>query len=150
MTESGSRMTQHENPPSDSEVAEWIGEEAFERWKHVTRLIERNYPNVFSPEWLFGGKKHGWSFRYKKNKSFCTLIPEKNRFSLLIVFGAEERAKVEIIRDRLSAQTQKEYDNATTYHDGKWVCFTVNSGIVLEDIERLLAVKRKPKHGNIV
>lgn len=144
MTESSNRMTQPGSPPSDSEIAEWVGDQAYEYWKQVTRLIERNYPNIFRPEWLFGGKKHGWSLRYKKSKSFCTLIPEKNRFALLMVFGAKEREKVESLRDRLSAQTRKKYDDATTYHDGKWVLVTIDSGAVAEDVRQLLAVKRRP------
>lgn len=118
MSNSGNRMTQAGNPPGDSEIAGWVGNEAYEYWKEVELLIERHYPGIFIPEWLFGGKKHGWSLRYKKNRSFCTLIPEKNRFALLIVFGAEEREKVESIKDRLSVQTRKEYDAATTYREG--------------------------------
>ena len=148
MNEPNSRITQRDKPPSEPEIAEWIGKEAYKYWKHVTYLIELNYPNVFVPEWLFGGKKHGWSLRYKKSKSFCTLIPEKNRFALLIVFGAEDRAKAEVIRDSLSTYTQKEYDKATTYHDGKWVLLTINSDKVVEDVLKLLAIKRKPKKGN--
>jgi hypothetical protein len=97
-------------------------------------------------DWLFGGKKHGWSLRYKKGKSFCTLIPEKNRFAIQIVFGAEEREKVEAIRDELSARTQADYDRAKTYHDGKWLLLTVDADDVVADVERLLAVKRNPKN----
>ena len=145
MNESCIRMTQPGNSPGDSEIAEWLGDEANKYWKTVIRLIERDYPNIFIPEWLFGGKKHGWSLRYKKSRSFCTLIPEKHRFALLIVFGAEERKKVESMRDRLSAQTRKQYDAATIYHDGKWVLVTVDSGTVVEDVRQLLAVKRRPK-----
>lgn len=100
-------MTHPGNPPSDSDVAKWVGDEAYEYWNRIERLIEEDYPNIFMSEWLFGGKKHGWSFRYKKNKSFCTFIPEKNRFALLIVFGAEERDKVMAIKDNLSVQTQR-------------------------------------------
>lgn len=76
------------------------------------------------------------------------MIPEKNRFALLIVFGAEERTKVEAIRDCLSQDTQKKYDEATTYHDGKWLVLTVNTDKVVEDVRRLLAVKRRPKNDN--
>jgi hypothetical protein len=141
-------MTQRGNPPNDSEIAAWIGEGAFENWQHVTGLIEQDYPNVFTPEWLFGGKKHGWSLRYKKGKSFCTFIPERNRFALLLVFGAEERKSIESMRDMLSVQTRREYDNATTYHDGKWVLLTVNSATVIEDVRHLLSVKRRPKTDN--
>jgi len=139
------RMTQPGNPPGDSEIAEWIGKTAWKYWQQVTQRIGKTYPNVFEPEWLFGGKKHGWSLRHKKSKSFCTLIPEKNRFALLIVFGREERAKVEPIRESLSRVACEAYDSATTYHDGKWVLLTIDSDQMIEDVMRLLAVKRKPK-----
>jgi len=142
------RMTDSAHPPSYTEVSAWIGRSAYRYWTQITGLIEKNYPDVFTPEWLFGGKKHGWSLRYKKNKSFCTLIPEKNRLALLIVFGAEERAKVENIRDGLSRRIQKEYDDAPTYHDGKWLLIAVNGEPVVQEIMRLLAVKRKPKSGS--
>ncbi len=132
-------------PPTDSQVEAWLGDQAYAFWKRVVQFIDQNYPNVFSPEWLFGGKKHGWSLRYKKSKSFCTLIPEKNRCAILIVFGAEERARVETIRGELSERTREGYDGATTYHDGKWLVFTVDNDETLRDVERLLAAKRKPR-----
>ena len=94
MSEYGGRMTNPDRKPTDSEVADWIGKEAHRYWKRTTEWIEQHYPEVFGPEWLFGGKKHGWSLRYKKSRAFCTLVPEKNHFALLIVFGAEERTKV--------------------------------------------------------
>jgi len=126
MTES-IRMIRPGNPPNDSEVAAWIVENAFESWKQVTSLIDRNYPDVFITEWLFGGQKHGWSLRYKKSKSFCTLIPEKDRFVVLIVFGGGERQKMEAVKDQLSAETREAYDKAATYHDGKWVVIPATS-----------------------
>jgi hypothetical protein len=138
-------MTEPGKPPTPSQIGAWTGRDAYEFWKRVTQLIEQNYPGVFSPEWLFGGKKHGWSLRYKKGKSFCTLIPEENRFAIQIVFGAEERAKVETIQYELSSRTQRKYDEATTYHDGKWLLLSVDTDKVVDDMERLLAVKRKPK-----
>jgi hypothetical protein len=146
MSDANYRMTVPGNPPSPSQIEEWIGKDAYVFWKRIAHMIELKYQNVFSPEWLFGGKKHGWSLRYKKGKSFCTLIPEKNRFALLIVFGAEERGKVETIRHELSVRTRKDYDEATTYHDGKWLRFTVDADDIVDDVERLLAVKRKPKN----
>jgi len=150
MNESGERMTCSDKPPDNSEIAGWIGIEAYEYWKKVTELIDRYYSDIFTPEWLFGGKKHGWSLRYKKSRSFCTFIPEKNRFALLIVFGREERGKVEAIRDELSAETLKEYDDAETYHDGKWVLLSVDTDTVLKDVMCLLSIKRKPKKKGIL
>jgi len=45
---------------------------------------------------------------------------------LLIVFGTEERAKVETIKKDLSRDIRKAYDEATTYHDGKWLLLTLD------------------------
>ena len=146
MNNENDRMTVPGKPPSPSQIEEWIGKDAYASWKRIAHMIERKYPNVFSPEWLFGGKKHGWSLRYKKGKSFCTLIPEKNRFTLLIVFGAEERGKMETIRRELSERTRKNYDEATTYHDGKWLRLTVDADDIVDDVERFLEMKRKPKN----
>ncbi len=144
MNESTSRMTEPGNPPTDSAVADWVGKDAYRYWELVTQTIGRNYASVFNPEWLYGGKKQGWSLRYKKNKSFCTLIPEKNRFALLVVFGKAEREKVEAIRNNLAKKTQKEYDQATTYHDGKWLLLEIDSDRVVKDVMLLLATKRRP------
>ncbi|WPC65394.1 DUF3788 domain-containing protein [Rhodoferax ferrireducens] len=137
-------MTEPGNPPANSAVADWVGKDAYKYWELIMQLIEQSYPSVFTPEWLYGGKKHGWSLRYKKNKSFCTLIPEKNRFALLIVFGTEERGKVEAIKNCLAKKTQKEYDQATTYHDGKWLLLVIDTDRVVKDVMLLLALKRRP------
>ena len=61
----------------------------------------------------------------------------------MIVFGAEERAKVETIRNELLPATQEAYDAATTYHDGKWLLLHVSGKDVIRDAQRLLAVKRR-------
>jgi hypothetical protein len=141
------RFTEPGSPPTAEQIECRLGKKACGHWRHLTDMIARSYPGVFAPEWLYGGKKHGWSLRYKKSKSFCTLIPEKGRCLLLIVFGAQERAVVETIRKQLSARVRKAYDQATTYHDGKWLLLDVNDKTVCADAEMLLAVKRRPRRG---
>ncbi|MDO8450556.1 MAG: DUF3788 domain-containing protein [Rhodoferax sp.] len=147
MSDSPNRMTEPGNAPTASAVADWVGNDAYKYWEKITQLIEQNYPGVFTPEWLYGGKKHGWSLRYKKSKSFCTLVPEKKRLALLIVFGAEDREKVESLRKGLAKKTQNEYDQATTYHDGKWLLLEIDTDSVVKDAMLLLAAKRRPKNG---
>lgn len=146
MSEKSPRLTDSGKPPGPQQVESWIGSRACVFWKSVSDMIARSYPDVFTPEWLYGGKKHGWSLRYRKSKSFCTLIPEKDRFLLLIVFGADERSGVEAMRHELSEKTRAAYDEARTYHDGKWVLLSVDDEVVVSDVERLLAVKRRPKN----
>jgi len=137
-------MTEPGTPPASSAVADWLGEDAYRYWERITQLIEQSYPGIFTPEWLYGGKKHGWSLRYKKNRSFCTLVPEKNRCALVIVFGTDERAKVEAIKNSLTPKTRMEYDQTASFHDGKWLLLVIDTDRVITDVMQLLAVKRRP------
>lgn len=139
------RIVDSDGPPDARRVEQWVGRLAYDYWGRTSAMIDDLYPGVFEPEWLDGGKKHGWSLRYKKNRSFCTFIPERNAFKLQITFGSKEREKVEALRDRISLATQEAYDSAKTYHDGKWLLLTVSDDIVLDDVRALLSVKRKPK-----
>ena len=145
MSEFGQRMVDGDRQPDAASVAKWVGADSYKRWARLTEFIEGNYPGVFAPDWIFGGKKYGWGLRFKKSKSFCTLIPERGRLVVQIVFGAEEREKVEKILPELSPSLRQMYADATTYHDGKWLAIAADRKETLDDIERLLAVKRKPK-----
>jgi hypothetical protein len=139
------RLTDPKRAPKDVEIARWVGSRGIKCWRQVREFIDENYPGVFSPEWLFGGKKHGWSLRYKRGKSFCTFVPERGRFSLLLVFGREERERVEKIKSGLTPCTREAYQAAATYHDGKWLVLDVHTIQTVRDVERLLAVKRRPE-----
>ena len=108
-------------------------------------FIQSRYPGVFETKWWFGGKKFGWSLRFKKSKSFCNLIPERGQFTVLLVFGAAERVKVEAVLPDLASHVRDDYAKATTYHDGRWVSVVVDSKAVVSDVERLLVLKRAPK-----
>ena len=61
----------------------------------------------------------------------------------MIIFGKDERTKFEEIRDILSTAVCRKYDEAKTYHDGKWVMFEPTDTTEFDDYMKLLAIKRK-------
>lgn len=139
------RMAEAGSAPDAARVAEWIGPKASARWTDLVRWIDTNYPGVFEPDWLFAGAKYGWALRFRKSRSFCTLIPERGRFKVLLIFGGDERKKAAKILPELTSHARADYEAATTYHDGKWVGIVVDNRKVLSDVEKLLEVKRRPK-----
>ncbi len=145
MSDVGERMLDGSRQPDAESVAEWLGAGACRHWLRLLEFIEANYPGVFTPDWIFGGKKYGWGLRFKKSKSFCTLIPERNQLVVQIVFGGEEREEAEKILPGLSPTIRKVYAEATTYHDSKWLAIVADRKETLDAIEKLLAIKRKPK-----
>ena len=44
----------------------------------------------------------------------------------------------------LSSYVLETYYNAKTFHDGKWVMFNIIDNSIIEDLKKLLLVKRKP------
>lgn len=144
----GDRISDKSAPPDESAVRHWVGPKAFAHWSGLQHWIEARYPGVFSPDWIYGGKRRGWSLRYKKTKAFCTLLPEYKRLSVLVVLGGAEREKFEERRYAWSPQLIKRYDEAPAYPDGKWLTMAVSSAADRHDVTELLAMKRPPKTGH--
>jgi hypothetical protein len=138
-------MVDGSRPPTDARVAECIGRRNAARWAELSEFIATRYPGIFNVEWLYGGKKYGWTLRFKKSKSFCTFIPERGEFRVLLVFGSAERQKVEQLLPGLVSHVRDDYQKSTTYHDGKWVFVNVDSTRVVSDVKQLLMLKRPPK-----
>lgn len=128
--------------PTDSEMANLIGEEAFTAWKKLLAAIENIYDmNVV---WNNGGKAWKYECKYSKGgKTLCGLYARQDAAGFMIIFGSAEREKVEGIRRDLCEKTVSVYDEAKTYHDGKWVMFPLDNEL-LEDYLKLLLIKRKP------
>ena len=127
-------------------VDEWLGAEAASRWHRLVAFIAESYPGVFPQhDWVFGGKKHGWALRFKRSSSFCTLVPEWGRALVVIVFGAKDRAKVEANLSDLGDVVRQAYLAAPTYADGRWMPVALESDDTVEDVIRLLMLKRRPR-----
>jgi Protein of unknown function (DUF3788) len=142
--EIGERITDKSTPPDERTVRDWMGREAFKHWAGLQAWIEASYPAVFAPDWLYGGKKRGWSLRYKKTKALCTLLPAYRQFSVLVVLGRAEREKFEERRYSWSPQLVKLYDEARAYPDGKWLTVAISSADDLQEVRELVSMKRPP------
>ena len=95
--------------------------------------------------WNNGGKKWTYEYKFRKGgKTLCAFYFKGNTLGFMIIFGKDERSKVEEIRDELSSNVLETYDNAETFRDGKWVMFNITKNSIIEDLKKLLFIKRKP------
>ncbi|MCC7365521.1 MAG: DUF3788 domain-containing protein [Dehalococcoidia bacterium] len=139
----GDRMLDNNAQPTRADLEEWLGPEAWVRWTALQAWIKEHYRDVFAPDWLYGGKKHGWGLRYKRTKAFCTLVPEVGQVRVVIVLGTAERERVESFLAELSAPVRAAYEAAETFNDGKWAGIVLDSDAAVADVERILASKRR-------
>jgi hypothetical protein len=131
-----------EKVPTDEELNQLVGEDIFETWCCINNFIKNNYN--MDVLWDGGGKTGVFELKYRKSgKTFCALYPREKGMRLLIIFGKSEREKFETSRMDYSEYIINLYDNTHQYHDGKWLYIDIINGTVIEDIKRLLLIKKK-------
>ena len=90
-----------------------------------------------------GDGKDELKFR-QGQKTVLTVYIHEDRFSFLIIFGKKEREVFEAQREDFPDFVRENYDNSKTYHDGKWMLFDVTTMKQLDEIKRLIMIKKKP------
>lgn len=132
-----------ERIPTDEELNQLMGENMFKTWCTINCFIEDHY--IMDIMWDHGGKTGVSELKYRKGgRTFCALYPREKGMCILIIFGKGEREKFESTREDFSEHINRFYDNTHQYHDGKWLYLDVMDDTVMEDIERLLLIKKKP------
>lgn len=56
---------------------------------------------------------------------------------------ATERDKFESERDSFTEEVRNIYDATAVYHDGNWVMLEVSDGYLVDDIKKMIWIKKK-------
>lgn len=129
--------------PTTEKLEMLFGVERLSAWIGVCALIENLYE--VPAEWDNGGKKWRYEYKYRRGgKTLCALYARENCFGFMVILGEEERKRFESMRENFSKEVSATYDEATTYHDGKWLMLDINNQAFFADITRLLSIKRRP------
>ena len=77
-------------------------------------------------------------------KTIVTIDIHREKLVFLIIFGKEERAKFERELASFSSYIRDYYDSSNTFHDGKWMYINVTSLKQLDEVKKLILIKKKP------
>lgn len=129
--------------PDQAEMSELLGTELYDLWLKLCAAIDEKYE--MEHLWNNGGKEWLYEYKYRRGgKTLCALYARENCVGFMVIMGKAEREKFEAFRPELSKEIQKLYDEAETYHDGKWIMFMPKDLSLLTDYIRLLEIKRRP------
>ena len=129
--------------PNKEEMTALVGESLYNVWEKLCALIDEKYD--VDRLWDKGGKAWKYEYKYRRGgKTLCALYARENCVGFMIVLGKDERSKFEADRESYTEEVQKKYDEAKTYHDGKWILFEPVDSSLFDDFMRLLRIKRKP------
>ena len=132
----------------EKEIREILEDEKLIKyWRKIKKLILENFD--LNEEWYLGGKLSKYELKFRKSsKTIVSLFPLEKEIKLMIIFGKNEREKFEKIQENLESDTIIPYNEAKTYHDGKWVMYTLPNDRILSNLVEVLSLKRKPKENS--
>lgn len=125
-----------------TEVSKLLGK-SFEVFSLINDYIECFYQTdiIFDK----GGKYGLYMINHKQGgKTLCTLYLKEGYFTILFVYGKQEREIFDASEYQVNQKIQTIYDNASVYHDGKWIWIDVYDTRSFADLKHFLSIKRKP------
>lgn len=133
-------FTDKSHAPALREIKRALGAK-YPLWNQLTKFIGATYAITGEP--IFGGKNYGWNVRYRRGgRTLTSLFPQTGYFVALVTIGPSEMDAVRALP--LGPKTKAVLDRATTYPEGRWLYIPVRTARDLKDVQRLLAVKRRP------
>ncbi len=82
-------------------------------------------------------------FRQGK-KTILSINIHEDHYDFQIIFGKAEREKFETRWDEFPQSIVNLYNEAHTYHDGKWMLIRVDTMETLEAVKKMIMIKKKP------
>lgn len=136
------RMSDKSKQPTEEEILSTIGAPAG-CWTALRRYIAETYK--IEGELKIGSAKYGWFLTFRKGgRPLCDMFPENGAFTALVVLGGKETSQAKTMLDSFGPTVRACLETSPMFHDGCWLWIRVQDPRDVEDIQRLLLLKRKP------
>lgn len=137
------RMLDKTHPPSEEEVISFIGPSAGRYWSALSQFVTETYE--LRPEWKYESSKSGWAMYCRKSgRALLNMAPDSEGFTALVVLGAKEAEKAISEMHGFGPNVRERLETAHLFHDGRWLWIRVNEDQDVEDIQKLLLIKKSP------
>lgn len=132
----------HGITPDMRSMADSIAGDANQRWLALNEHIQQTYGVKPQIAYSRCSAKPGWNVKYKKSgKALCTLYPEPQSFTSLVVIGASDTEKFLLMRALFSDSLNALFDKTQLFNNTKWLMIGVADDSSLSDIKKLLQLK---------
>lgn len=114
-----------------------LAENVSEVWGKLIEYVRAKY--VMDEVW----DKETLKFK-KSGRTLFAVSVKPRTVEICIIFGQKERERFEERYEDFSERVQQIYNISTTYRDGKWLFFEIYHTKLLEEIFKLISIKKKP------
>lgn len=138
------RIYTKEPLPTLEELQSFIGDPAVMVFNRLIAFLDSHYD--FTMEIYYGGKNYGVMVRYRKNgKTLLGVFPERDGFSVVLIYGKKEVALFEKAKPEFSDYLRQIFDSTKQYHDGRWMLIRVEDEQYFDELIKMISIKKKPK-----
>lgn len=128
--------------PSLKQILDYMNDYARENWKDISNFFENEYKATPSVSYSSCSAMPGWNVKYKKgSKSLCTIYPDKEYFTILLVVNNDAVNKIMQEESKYSKYFLDVIRNSGSLNDCKWLMIGVDDSLVVEDIKRVVNIK---------
>ena len=147
-SEINQRFFDKSKAPEPLDIKKMLGSDAMERLKKLDYFLKSNYDIVRELKFPFGNQ-YGWSYKYSsKGKMLCYVFFERGTFTVTITIGKNDLSKLLDELPQMLPKTRELWASRYPCGAGGWIHYNVTEGTELQDIEKLICIKKKPKPAN--
>lgn len=115
-------------------------------WADLNTFLEEAYGVKPETSYSCCSGQPGWNVKYRKGgRSLCTLYPMDGFFIALVVIGAKEHDEALEVIGGCTPYTRELFEQTHHSAGGRWLMINVTDQAILEDVKRLVQVRRKIK-----
>jgi hypothetical protein len=129
--------------PSFDEITEYIDKK--DMWIEINNHINSTFKS--KPKMFYSrcSAKPGWNVKYKKSsKAICTLYPDKDYFTALVVLNDADMKLFD--KNNFSKYLNDLYDNCSLFNNTKWLMIEIRNKEILNDVKKLMELKLGTSH----
>lgn len=129
--------------PARDDMEALLGKDIAEIWERLAESIDELYE--MDKYWNKGFGDWVYEYKYRRGgKTLCTFYAKQGVANLLIVLGKAEREKFEQQWEYFSESLLTLYESTKVLYDGKWMWIPIDQKLEVEEILRMLRIKRRP------
>lgn len=144
-TEERQRFFNPDREPEPSEIETLLGKDASRRFHCLDAFLKSGYDALRELKFPFGSH-YGWSYKYSsKGKMLCYVFFEKDAVTVTITIGKGDLPKLERELPQLLPRTRQLWENRYPCGGGGWIHYRLLIDDELQDVKKLICIKKKPK-----
>ena len=139
------RLLDKASKPTAEFIKSYLGTQGYELLMSFERFLNENYQLTREMKFPFGND-YGWGYKYSHKKAhICYAFFEAGAFSVQIQLGDKLVSEVKAILPNLLPKTQEYWQSRYPCGDnGGWIEYQILDENELEDVKKLVAIKKKP------